>query len=82
MVRASSFERQMLELINGERANAGLQPLRLNMVLNASSEEHTDWMLETGTFSHSGEGGSSATDRIEASGYPLDGSWRTSENIA
>ena len=82
MVRASSFERQMLELINGERANAGLQPLRLNTVLNASSEEHTDWMLETGTFSHSGEGGSSATDRIEASGYPLDGSWRTGENIA
>lgn len=50
MVRASSFERQMLELINGERANAGQQPLRLITGLNASSEEHTDWMLETGTF--------------------------------
>jgi hypothetical protein len=82
MARASSFERQMLELINEERANAGLQPLRLNVLLNESSEEHSEWMLRSGNFSHTGEGGSSATERISDSGYPLEGSWRTGENIA
>ncbi|WP_422377988.1 CAP domain-containing protein [Roseibium sp.] len=82
MARASSFERQMLNLINEERANAGLQPLRLNVLLNDSSEDHTEWMLRSGNFSHVGEGGSSATERTTDSGYPLEGSWRTGENIA
>ncbi len=82
MARASSFERQMLDLINQERADAGLQPLRLNTLLNDSSEDHSKWMLDSGNFSHTGQGGSSATDRIDASGYPLEGSWSTGENIA
>lgn len=82
MARANSVERQMLELVNEERAKVGLQPLKLNILLNDSSEDHSKWMLNSDNFSHTGQGGSSATDRIKASGYPLEGSWTTGENIA
>jgi len=39
-------------------------------------------MLDTGTFSHTGEGGSRATERIEDAGFPMEGeSWSTRENL-
>lgn len=79
---ASRYERQMLRLINEERADAGLKPLRLNRDLNDSSEDHSKWMLDTDQFSHTGAGGSSPTARMTAAGYDLEGSWRTGENIA
>ncbi|WP_292599245.1 carboxypeptidase regulatory-like domain-containing protein, partial [Mesorhizobium sp.] len=40
------------------------------------------WMLATDTFSHTGSGGSSPTQRMKAAGYTLAGSWATGENIA
>ncbi|WJY21345.1 CAP domain-containing protein [Fontisubflavum oceani] len=46
----------MLDLINVERANAGLNPLKLNTLLNQSSEDHSTWMINTDTFSHTGQG--------------------------
>lgn len=79
---ANQYEQQMLDLINKERAAAGLSPLVFNSHLNDASEEHSAWMLETDTFSHRGADGSSARDRIEDSGYELTGRWRTGENIA
>ncbi len=39
-------------------------------------------MLETDSFSHRGEDGSSSRDRIEDAGYELAGRWLTGENIA
>ena len=82
MSLASTAERQMLDLINQERADAGLNPLQLNTLLNEASEDHSAWMIGTDTFSHTGQGGSSATDRMEAATYPLEGSWASGENIA
>ena len=82
MSLASETERQMLDLINVERANAGLNPLKLNTLLNQSSEDHSTWMINTDTFSHTGQGGSSATDRMQAANYPFEGSWASGENIA
>ncbi|WP_170602926.1 CAP domain-containing protein [Ruegeria arenilitoris] len=82
MSEASSLEREMLNLINSERVSRGLDPVQLELRLNAAAEEHSDWMLETGTFSHTGEGDSSATQRIRESGFVLSGSWSTAENIA
>lgn len=82
MSRANSFERQMLDLINQERANVGLHQLTLNTLLNDASEDHSTWMINTDRFSHTGQGGSSATDRIRAADFPLEGSWRSGENIA
>lgn len=82
MSQASSLERQMLDLINAERAALGRDPVRLELRLNAAAEDHSDWMLDTGTFSHTGVGGSSATQRIRDSGFVLSGGWGTAENIA
>ncbi|PRY26017.1 Cysteine-rich secretory protein family protein [Aliiruegeria haliotis] len=70
--------------------NEGLSPLTLesgsrqvlapNAALNAASAAHSAWMLRSDTFSHTGSGGSSHSQRFEDAGY---GSWwRTGENIA
>lgn len=82
MTQASDLERQMLELINAERAAAGLDPVELELRLNTSAEDHSLWMLNTDTFSHTGQGGSSAGDRMEDAGFQFTGSWTWAENIA
>ena len=72
----------MLELVNGERTDRGLDPLVFDRNLNVSSETHSEWMQRTGTFSHTGQGGSSATERMRDASFELTGSWRTAENLA
>ncbi|MBM7066766.1 CAP domain-containing protein [Actibacterium sp. 188UL27-1] len=81
MSQASELELLMLDLINEERTSRGLTTLEINNDLNEAAEDHSAWMLRTNQFDHRGAGGSTATDRIEASGYELDGSWSTAENI-
>ncbi|GFE63731.1 CAP domain-containing protein [Litoreibacter roseus] len=82
MSTADEYERQMLELINEERAEAGVDPLQLERDLNTSSEDHSQWMLDEDVFSHTGQGGSSAGDRIQEADFELSGSWSWGENIA
>lgn len=82
MALASTTERQMLDLINQERAAAGLSPVKLNKLLNDSSEDHSQWMINTDNFSHNGQGGSTAIERMQAANYPFEGSWSSGENIA
>jgi hypothetical protein len=79
---ASDLERYMLDLVNEERASRGLDVLVLDKVLNASADAHSDWMLDSNVFSHTGVDGSTPTERMEAQGFDLSGSWRTAENIA
>ncbi|HZG67040.1 MAG TPA: CAP domain-containing protein, partial [Herpetosiphonaceae bacterium] len=71
----------MLELINAERAEAGSQPLAFNGDLNEAAEDHSQWMLATDIFSHTGQGGSTAGQRMAAAGYSFTGSWTRGENI-
>jgi hypothetical protein len=82
MARASNAERYMLRLINHERAQAGLDPLRFNGDLNGAAERHSEWMIKKDVFSHSGGGGTSPGERMQDAGYRLQGNWRTGENIA
>ncbi|RBW52198.1 CAP domain-containing protein, partial [Ruegeria sp. A3M17] len=82
MSTASSIEQEMLVLINQERTSRGLDPLQLETRLNDSSEDHSEWMLESDVFSHTGSGGSSATQRMEMAGFDFSGNWRSGENIA
>ncbi|RLJ58968.1 Cysteine-rich secretory protein family protein [Litoreibacter meonggei] len=82
MAIATDLERYMLDLINDERTSRGLDTLQLEQNLNASADAHSDWMLNADVFSHTGAGGSTATQRIQAAGFDLDGSWQTAENIA
>lgn len=50
--------------------------------LDQSATGHSNWMASTGTFSHSGSGGSDHTIRIRAAGYDFAGSWHLGENLA
>ena len=57
-------------------------PLAPNLFLTASARTHSGWMLLADIFSHTGESGSTPSDRMLAAGYDLSGSWSTGENIA
>src|SRR5687768_10250191 len=82
MSQANAYEQYMLELVNGERAKVGAQPLAFDSNLNTSAENHSAWMISTDTFSHTGAGGSSPGVRIKAAGYEFSGSYAWAENIA
>ena len=82
MTTASDIERLMLDLINEERARYGLDPVVLDLRLNASAETHSEWMLAEDVFSHTGEGGSSAGERMDDADFDFSGSWGWGENIA
>lgn len=81
MSNANPLELGMLALINAERAAAGLDPLRPITLLNEAAEIHSQWMLEADVFSHSGEDGSSPSDRMAEAGYPFEGNSMALENI-
>lgn len=58
------------------------QVLAPNQLLRDSSRDHSQWMLDNNVFSHTGAGNSTATQRIQAAGYTLAGSWGTGENLS
>ena len=57
------------------------QVLAPNERLEAAARAHSEWMLASDVFSHTGAGGSSAGDRMAAAGYGFAGSWGWSENL-
>ncbi len=69
-------------LTAGTIADTAKQPLAMNQFLNDSAQSHSDWMLATDTFSHTGANGSSPGDRMKAAGYAFTGSWTWGENIS
>jgi Ca2+-binding RTX toxin-like protein len=58
------------------------QVLAFNTELEQSALDHSMWMLDEDTFSHTGEDGSDPGDRIVDAGYELTGSWTWRENLA
>ncbi|MCH8497289.1 MAG: CAP domain-containing protein [Marinobacter sp.] len=58
------------------------QPLAYNADLLLAARAHGEWMLESNTFSHTGEGGSTVRQRIEAAGYQLWAPWIVGENLS
>lgn len=57
-------------------------PLALNILLTASARTHSQWMLDSDIFSHTGANGNTPGDRMAAAGYAFTGSWSNGENIA
>lgn len=57
-------------------------PLAHNLLLIDASRKHSQWMLETDIFSHTGENNSSPHERMQAAGYVFSGNWASGENIA
>jgi serralysin len=82
MSQPSAYEQYLLELINADRAKVGAQPLAFDGDLTEAAEGHSQWMLATDTFSHTGAGASSPGGRMTAAGYSFTGSWSWGENIA
>ncbi|MEM9768705.1 MAG: CAP domain-containing protein [Cyanobacteria bacterium P01_D01_bin.71] len=69
-------------LPSGTISSTSKQPLAFNFNLIDASRSHSQWMLNTDTFSHTGAGGSSAGQRMTSAGYDFTGSWTWGENIA
>ena len=82
MSQADALERQMLELINAERALVGAGALQLELNLNQAAEDHSLWMIAVDAFSHTGVGGSSPGARMASAGFDFSGSYGWAENIA
>ena len=73
---------EVLAEINGYRAANGLSPLAENQYLNIAAQNHVNWMVNNATFGHTGEGGSTATDRALAVGYGEGAAVTVTENWA
>ncbi|MFP4062476.1 MAG: CAP domain-containing protein, partial [Halochromatium sp.] len=59
-----------------------MQPVFSNSLLIDAAHAHSDWMLDTNTFSHTGEGGSDPGDRMEDAGYAFTPPWSWGENVS
>jgi len=79
--KPENFATEMLNAVNAARvANGVTTPLKWNANLEKAALDHTTWMNKTGQFSHTGEGGTTFIQRIEAAGYT--GWTSAAENIA
>lgn len=61
-------------------SSAAKQPLAFAPRLTEAARDHSQWMLDTDTFSHTGAGGTDAGDRISVTGYDWRGwgeTWAT-----
>ncbi len=74
-----TYDARVIELINNERARAGLALLNTDARLMQAARAHSQDMADRGFFNHIGSNGSNPGQRMTAAGY----SWRTyAENIA
>lgn len=69
-------------LASGTINASAKQALAPNEFLKDSALAHSDWMLATDVFSHTGAGGSNPGQRMAAAGYTFEGTWSWGENIA
>jgi uncharacterized protein YkwD len=70
----------ILCLLNRERAQHGLRPLRRNASLQRASQRHSDDMAARNFFAHDTPDGVDARARMAAAGYPVAAT--TGENLA
>lgn len=75
----SSYESQVITLINQERTDRGLSALVQNSSLTLAARRHSEDMACNDNWSHTGSDGSTLSTRILAAGYTY--SW-AAENIA
>ncbi len=79
----SDIQASTLCLLNGERADAGLRPLKENDQLADAAESHSKAMVADQFFDHVGRNGSDPVSRVRKTGYiPKVGTWTVGENLA
>lgn len=59
---------ELCELVNGERAKAGIKPLKLYVALSGVAQDHAADMATNGYFSHTGLDGRSPFQRMKDAG--------------
>lgn len=64
-----SPERQLVDLVNAERAKAGCGPLRIDPKLHAAAQKHAEDMVARRFFDHVNPDGARADARLTAAGY-------------
>lgn len=80
IIPTDQFDQQVLDLVNQERTDRGLDPLTLSERLDQAADDYSQTMIDADHFSHTGPNGSSMRQRIEDAGYT---NWnRLAENIA
>jgi LysM repeat protein len=60
---------EILQLVNQVRAEHGLPPYAPDGRLAAAAQNHANWMVANGIYSHTGAAGSTPYDRAVANGY-------------
>ena len=70
------------DLAPGTIAVKAYEPLAPDTRLEDASLFHSEWMLDTDTFSHTGAGGSNPGERMADASYDFTGSWSWAENLA
>ncbi len=70
---AASGPGEVIDAVNALRASHGLPPYSTNSILMGTAQAQADYMASTGSWSHTGPGGSTFTQRLLAAGYPLAG---------
>ncbi|MET8154431.1 CAP domain-containing protein [Actinoplanes sp. NPDC049668] len=73
-----SLQADIARLTNEQRTAKGCPAVTVNAQLTTAARGHSEWMAETGTFSHTGRNNSRFVDRAKAAGYVRP----SSENIA
>jgi uncharacterized protein YkwD len=73
------FDRQILDLVNQERAKVGADPLKINEQLDLAADLHTLDQAKMNKMSHTGSNGSTMGDRITNAGYVFSSA---GENVA
>ncbi len=64
-----SQQQQVVDLTNQRRAEYGRPAVRVSSALSTAAQRHSEWQARNATMSHTGSGGSSAGQRIAATGY-------------
>jgi uncharacterized protein YkwD len=73
------FDRQILTLVNQERAKVGADPLKISEQLDLAADQHTLDQASMNKMSHTGSNGSNMGDRIKNAGYVFSSA---GENVA
>jgi uncharacterized protein YkwD len=76
---SDTFDQQILDLVNQERAKVGADPLRINAQLDQAADLHTQDQANMDKMSHTGSNGSTMSERIQDAGYQYS---TAGENVA
>jgi uncharacterized protein YkwD len=77
-VSSAQLSAGIVTLTNQQRAAHGCKAVKVDARLVAAAAGHSSYMARTGSFSHTGSGGSSFSTRVTRAAYPRP----LSENVA